>query len=393
LRLVEALAGDIGQEPREPAFGRQLATLDARDAGARRFGLSNSCNFRHPAQASMPEKARPHRQAQAVAGPGWLMSVGGPERPVGGLAVRAPAGVELRPAGRDDLPAVLRLLAERAGAPMPAEPGAAQATWEAHLSSVDAAPFLALGDDEPAGLLLLAFRRRLNFATWEGWIPELVVAATFRGRGIGRALLRVGIEEWRLRRAHRLSVDAWQDEEVARTLLSGMGFDESMLRFRLAPLQGKGLAVPDGLEIRRLSAADFEPATRLVAEMGPHCSPVPDRMDAVQRAFRELVRRPSDGSLIAVDGDAPVGICTVEVRATLRDSAPQAWIPELLVTEPMRGRGIGAALLDAALTWASDAGADSAVLESGRNREAAQALYRAAGFEPAGSVFTLLRDG
>lgn len=320
------------------------------------------------------------------------MNLGGPERPIGGLAVRAPSGIELRPAGRDDLSAVLSLLAERPGASPPAHLAAAKAIWEAHLSSIDAAPFLALAEDEPAGLVLLSFRRRLNFATWEAWIPELVVADRFRGRGIGRALLRVGLEEWRLRRAHRLSVDAWQDEEVARTLLSGMGFEGSMLRFQMSPLRSKGLAVPEGVEIRRITDADFEPVTRLVAEMGPHRSPVPDRMDAVHRAFRELVRRPSDGSLTAIVEGVPVGICTVEIRATLRETAPQAWIPELLVTEPMRGRGIGAALLDAALTWACEAGAESAVLESGRTREAAQALYRAAGFEPAGSVFTLLRD-
>jgi GNAT superfamily N-acetyltransferase len=320
------------------------------------------------------------------------VNVGGPERPVGGLAVRAPSGIELRPAGRDDLSAVLGLLGERTAPPAPADFAAAKAIWEAHLSSIDAVPFLALADDEPAGLVLLSFRRRLNFATWEAWIPELVVADRFRGRGIGRALLRVGLEEWRLRRGHRLSVDASQDEGVARTLLSGMGFEESMLRFEMAPLRSEGLVVPEGVEIRRLTDADFEPVTRLVAEMGPHRSPVPDRMDGVHRAFRELVRRPSDGSLTAIVEGVPVGICTVEIRGTLRDIAPQGWIPELLVTEPMRGRGIGAALLDAALTWASEAGAESAVLESGRTREAARALYRAAGFEPAGSVFTLLRD-
>jgi len=320
------------------------------------------------------------------------MNVGGPERPVGGLAVPAPAGVELRPAGRDDLSAVLRLLAERTSAPPPVNPTAAQATWEAHLGSVDAAPFLAIADDEPAGLVLLTFRRRLNFATWEAWIPELIVGKRFRGRGIGRALLRVGIEEWRLRRAHRLSVDAWQDEEAAQTLLSGIGFEESKLRFRMAPLRSRGVARPDELDVRWLTVADFEPATRLVAELGPRHSPVPDRLDAVQRAYREIVRRPANGSLIAEIRGQPVGICTVENRATLRSQGPEAWIAELLVTQPMRGRGIGAALLDAALTWASEAGAESAVVEAATNREAALALYRAAGFDPSGSVFTLLRD-
>jgi len=55
---------------------------------------------------------------------------------------------------------------------------------------------IAIADDEPAGVLLLSFRRRLNFATWEGWVPELVVSGAHRRRGIGRALLRVAIEEF-----------------------------------------------------------------------------------------------------------------------------------------------------------------------------------------------------
>jgi hypothetical protein len=105
------------------------------------------------------------------------MSLGGPERAVGGLSVRPPTGVELRPAARGDIEAVLALLAQRERRPVPVlDPETAQARWDAYLGSVDAAPFLALADGDPAGLLLLSFRRRLNFATWEAWAPELVVA-------------------------------------------------------------------------------------------------------------------------------------------------------------------------------------------------------------------------
>ncbi|TMB81662.1 MAG: GNAT family N-acetyltransferase [Chloroflexi bacterium] len=145
--------------------------------------------------------ASPTSRADRVAGPD------GPARPVGGLAVRPPAGVELQPAGRDDLVTVLRLLGERESLAPPLSPQAGRDRWERIIGSVDAAPFLAIAEGEAAGLLLLLFRRRLTFGAWEGWVPELVVARTFRGRGIGRALLRVGIEEWRLRGAHRLSVE------------------------------------------------------------------------------------------------------------------------------------------------------------------------------------------
>jgi ribosomal protein S18 acetylase RimI-like enzyme len=320
----------------------------------------------------------------------------GPDRPVGGLAVRAPAGVELRPAGRDDLDAVLSLLAERETVPAPdIQPETARARWDQIIGSVDASPYLAIADGATVGLLLLTFRRRLNFATWEAWVTELVVAPEFRRRGVGRALLRVAIEEWRLRGAHRISVELANREEAGAALLTGMGFEDWMLRFRQEPIRlddrGGAVAPPD-LNIRRIRDDDVDAVTRLVAEMGPRRSPVPDRMDAVRRSFREVIAMPGDRSIVAEQDGRLVGICTLETRGTLRTEAREAWIPELVVTEPMRGQGIGRRLLATALQTAADGEAGAAVLESGRTREIAQAMYRSRGFVMVGSVFTLLRD-
>ena len=50
----------------------------------------------------------------------------------------------------------------------------------------DAAPFMAVADGEPAGIILFRFRRRLNRATYEGWVSDLFVREPFRARGIGR---------------------------------------------------------------------------------------------------------------------------------------------------------------------------------------------------------------
>ena len=324
------------------------------------------------------------------------MSVGGPDRAVGGLAVRPPPGIELRPAARDDLEAVLGLLAQRTSVEPPELSGpAATDRWEALQRSIDSSPFLAIAEGEPVGLLLLSFRRRLNFATWEGWVPELVVTDDHRGRGIGRALLRVAIEEWRLRGAHRLSVEVAPGEEAGPALLNGMGFEESFIRLSLDPIPadvGSSPTVNRSLRLRSLGEDDFAAASRLVAEMGAHRSPLPDRMDAVERAYREIIRRPSDASVVAEHDGAAIGICTVEIRASLRREAPDAWVPELVVSERFRGQGIGRALLERALRAARERGAERAVLESGAQRATAQALYRSLGFVAAGSVFTLLRD-
>ena len=87
-----------------------------------------------------------------------------------------------------------------------------------------------------------------------------------------------------------------------------------------------------------------------------------------------------------------MGVCTAELRETLRRDAPELWIPELIVSEPMRDAGIGGALLDAVMGGTAAEGAGSAILESGPRRAPAHRLYAAAGFQPAGRVFTLMRD-
>jgi len=275
---------------------------------------------------------------------------------------------------------------------LPLSPASPRERWERVIGSVDASPFLAMGDGQPAGLLLLFFRRRLNFATWEGWAPELIVGELFQRRGIGRFLLRVAIEEWRLRGAHRLIVETEPAEEGCGAMLQSLGFEGYLLRFRQDPLTVRGVRPPEGVAIRPIQPADFEAATRLVAEMGAARSPAPDRMDALERTFRDLTARPTDASLVAERDGTMVAICTAEVRESLRGESPEAWIPELVVTEQMRGRGIGSALLDASLGEAARRGASSATLESGEQRAAAHVLYQSSGFAGAGRSWILWRD-
>ena len=73
-------------------------------------------------------------------------------------------------------------------------------------------------------------------------------------------------------------------------------------------------------------------------------------------------------------------------------SDPEAWIPDLIVTEAARGRDIGAALLDAAFAEPRCRGMRTAAkLESGAQRAVAHRLYEAAGMADVGSFLTLQR--
>ena len=87
----------------------------------------------------------------------------------------------------------------------------------------------------------------------------------------------------------------------------------------------------------------------------------------------------------------PVGFISLEMRQPFFTARPQAWIPDLVVTETARGRKVGAALLDAAFAEALRRGCYAAALESGHHRTVAHQLYLAAGMSDVGSFYTLQR--
>jgi GNAT superfamily N-acetyltransferase len=68
------------------------------------------------------------------------------------------------------------------------------------------------------------------------------------------------------------------------------------------------------------------------------------------------------------------------------------WLPDLIVDEARRGRGIGRALLVDALQHANAVGATQVRLESGPQREAAHRLYRSVGFAEPGRTWLLRKE-
>ena len=319
------------------------------------------------------------------------MNLGNPERAVGGLAVPRPRGVELRPLGREDFERALALARELYALPA-GDPQLHRASFEALVNDVDAAPYLAVADGEAAGFIGFLFRRRLNHATFEGWVSDLFVRERFRGRGIGRALLGAAIAEWRLRGGHQVMLEVATERLAARGLYQSLGFVDKGKYFEIGPVRTRGIRVGSGIQIRPVvdDDTDFEATTRLLAELG-RPAPSQERLPAVRRTYTHHVSSPDTGSRLALLDGTPVGFVSLVFRHPFFTGAPQAWIPDLVVTDSARGRSIGAALLDAALEEAIARGAYAAALESGYQRTVAHGLYSAAGMAEVGSFFTLAR--
>ena len=84
--------------------------------------------------------------------------------------------------------------------------------------------------------------------------------------------------------------------------------------------------------------------------------------------------------LLAQEDDRILGTLTLVVFRI--PTGVRAWIEDVVVSESSRGKGIGAALVEAAVSLAKEKGAKTIDLTSRPTRKAANRLYRAAGFEP-----------
>src|SRR6202163_666759 len=112
---------------------------------------------------------------------------------------------------------------------------------------------------------------------------------------------------------------------------------------------------------------------RLLPQLNPKLTLPPfERLEAI-------VADPSVTLLIARDGAEIVGTATVIVYTT--PFWIKARLDEVVVDESARGKGVGAALVQASLELAREKGVEVVELQSGVHREEANRLYPRMGFE------------
>lgn len=130
------------------------------------------------------------------------------------------------------------------------------------------------------------------------------------------------------------------------------------------------------VEVAREATPEVQSAlARLLPQLNPTL-PLPD-MERLER----MVADPAVTLLLARDGEEIVGTTTVIVYTT--PFWIKARLDEVVVDASARGKGVGEALVMAALEIGRERGAEVAELQSGRGpaREAAHRLYLRLGFK------------
>jgi ribosomal protein S18 acetylase RimI-like enzyme len=217
---------------------------------------------------------------------------------------------------------------------------------------------------------------------------DVWVAPSHRGRGIGTALMRWS---WGAARAlgypsvgqsvHERAVDA-----VA--LLSGAGYEQSRTSWILEIVLDTAPAppvVPEGYALRTfVPGADDRAAHRVIDEAFGEWE---DRSETSYEDWEaDTLRRPGfvpERLVLAVRGEEVVG-------ALVLVDDDEAFVEQLAVAPPHRGRGLARALLQHAfrVTWAR--GGRSCVLSTD-SRTGALGLYERVGMRPRGTYLHLER--
>jgi GNAT superfamily N-acetyltransferase len=142
------------------------------------------------------------------------------------------------------------------------------------------------------------------------------------------------------------------------------------------------------VRVREARPDDWARVADLLAELGrPDVRGADDEREHSSR-FASYLARGDAVALVAEDDGDVLGFVDVEFRQRLNFLVPQAWVPDLVVSEEARGRGIGRLLLEAAEAQARERGCWGMTLESAAWREASHAFYEHVGWVPTGRSFT-----
>lgn len=139
--------------------------------------------------------------------------------------------------------------------------------------------------------------------------------------------------------------------------------------------------------IREARPEDFEAVTALLEELGrPKSLGMPDE-SVVRDRFDEWLRAPDRFVFVAEEDGVVTGMIDMALIGRPNFVQPHAWVPDLIVAEEGRSRGVGHALLAKAEEVARGLGAFSLALESAHWRTRAHDFYLREGMTDAARHF------
>lgn len=138
-------------------------------------------------------------------------------------------------------------------------------------------------------------------------------------------------------------------------------------------------------EVTKVTETLCEAFARWMPQLSPRLGPPSGER------LRALAASPTTALFTACEAGVPLGTLTLVWYDA--PSGRKAWIEDVVVDGAARGRGVGEALVRAALERAAAVGAEKVSLTSNPARRAAHGLYRKMGFTPAATALFVRPTG
>jgi ribosomal protein S18 acetylase RimI-like enzyme len=130
-------------------------------------------------------------------------------------------------------------------------------------------------------------------------------------------------------------------------------------------------------DVRPAGPDDAEAIGRLLHDFNVEYDAVTPGPRRLAERIRELM---AGDTRVLLAGPGPDGLAVLRLRPSIWSSGLECYLAELYVVPPLRGRGIGRALMEAAIELARAEGADHMDLGTSEDDVAARALYERMGF-------------
>jgi ribosomal protein S18 acetylase RimI-like enzyme len=133
-----------------------------------------------------------------------------------------------------------------------------------------------------------------------------------------------------------------------------------------------------GIQVRRGGVEDAADIARLLYDFNREYDEPTPPIETLTATCRRLLEE-DEMAVLLVDG-APDGLALLRFREALWTEGLEAYLQELYVVPALRGRGIGRALLEAAIDVSRERAAAGIDLNTGETDTAARGLYESMGF-------------
>ena len=104
--------------------------------------------------------------------------------------------------------------------------------------------------------------------------------------------------------------------------------------------------------------------------------------------FEAQIADPCAHHILAEDAAGVIAFASLHFRSRLNHATEEAWVPDLIVSEGARRKGVGRALLEEIERRARERGCHRIELESGYNRAEAHHMYPQCGMRDHGKSFS-----